>query len=108
VALLVALLIRGSDSTSGRALTYGVLVIVASTVIPALLLYSAIRAIGAGPAARLATLEPVTAVVLSYVVLGESLGVAQIAGGALVLGSVALLTASPGSAGTAAIRLAEP
>jgi drug/metabolite transporter (DMT)-like permease len=108
-AMLIAFLIHGSDPTSGRALTYAVLVIIASTVIPSLLLYSAIRAIGAGPAARLATMEPVTAVVLSYVVLGESLGTGQIAGGVLVLASVALLAASPGTAGTPAIRpLAEP
>jgi drug/metabolite transporter (DMT)-like permease len=108
-AMLIAFLIRGPDPTSGRALTYAVLVIVASTVIPALLLYSAIRLIGAGPAARLATMEPLTAVILSYLVLGESLSVGQIGGGALVLTSVALLAASPGTAGSATIRpLAEP
>lgn len=108
-AMLIAFLSRGGDPTSGPALTYAVLVIIASTVLPALLLYSAIRLIGAGPAARLATMEPLTAVVLSSVVLGESVSAGQIAGGMLLLLSVVLLAASPGSAGTAAIRpLAEP
>jgi drug/metabolite transporter (DMT)-like permease len=107
--MLIALLIRGADPTSGRALTYATVVIVASTVIPALLFYSAIRSIGAGPAARLATVEPLTAVVLSSAVLGESLSAGQIGGGVLLLASVALLAASPGTAGSPAVRpLAEP
>ncbi len=107
--MLIAYLIHGGSSLSPPAMTYAALVVIASTVVPALLLYSAIRMIGAGPAARLATMEPLTAVVLSFLVLGESLSVEQIAGTGLVLVSVVLLAASPGTAGTAALRpLAEP
>ena len=108
-AMLIALAIHGGDATTGKAATYAVLVIVASTVIPALLLYTAISLIGAGPAARLAAIEPLTALVLSFLVFGDSLSAGQIAGGVLVLASVALLAASPGSAGSPAARpLAEP
>jgi drug/metabolite transporter (DMT)-like permease len=94
--MFIAFLVRGGDPTSAQALWYAGLVIVASTVAPGLLLYSAIRLIGAGPAARLATMEPLTAVVLSFLVLGEALTAGQIVGGLLVLSSVLLLTASPG------------
>ncbi len=108
-AMLSACLVRGTDPTSGPALGYAALVIVAGTVVPALLLYSAISRIGAGPAARLATAEPLVAVMLSFLVLGEALSSGQIAGGALVLSSVALLAASPESLESPAARpLAEP
>lgn len=107
--MLLALVVRGADPTSGTALTDGILVIVLGTVVPALLLYSAIRLIGAGSAARLATMEPLTAVVLSFLVLGEALTPGQIVGGVLVLTSVALLTASPDVLANPVIRpLAEP
>jgi drug/metabolite transporter (DMT)-like permease len=109
LGMLLALLARGADPTSGTALTDGILVIILGTVVPALLLYSAIRLIGAGSAARLATMEPLTAVVLSFLVLGEALTPGQIVGGVLVLTSVALLTASPEVLANPVIRpLAEP
>ncbi len=108
-AMLCALLIHGADSTSAPALEYALLVIVVGTVLPALLLYSAIRLIGAGHAARLATMEPLTAVVLSFLVLGDTLTPGQIAGGALVLVSVLLLASSPDALENPAVRpLAEP
>jgi drug/metabolite transporter (DMT)-like permease len=69
-------------------------VIVLASVVPVLLFYSAVPLIGAGNAARLATVEPVTAVVLSYVVLGDSLAVSQIIGGAIVVASVVALAKS--------------
>lgn len=107
--MLSACLIRGADPTSGPAIRYAILLIVVGTVVPALLLYSAIRLIGAGPAARIATIEPLTAVVLSFVVLGDALSAGQIVGGMLVLTSVGLLTASPGVLEVPTTRpLAEP
>jgi len=108
-AMLGALLIHGTDSTSAPALEYALLVIALGTVLPALLLYSAIRLIGAGHAARLATVEPLTAVVLSFLVLGDTLTPTQIAGGVLVLVSVVLLAASPEALENPVVRpLAEP
>jgi drug/metabolite transporter (DMT)-like permease len=109
VAMLAAALVRGLGHTSGPALTYALLVVVAGTVVPALFFYSAIRLIGAGSATRLATIEPLTAVVLSFLVLGDSLTAGQIAGGALVLTSVVALAASPGTLRSSApLRAAEP
>lgn len=93
-AMLAAALVHGFGSLSGPAATYGALVVLVGTVIPALCFYTAIRLIGAGAAARLATVEPVTAVVLSFVVLGDALSALQIAGGALVVTSVVLLAAT--------------
>lgn len=73
------------------AIGYGLLVIAVSTVLPTMLFYFAVRRIGAGGAARLATVEPVTAVALSYFVLGDAILASQIAGGALVVVAVILL-----------------
>jgi drug/metabolite transporter (DMT)-like permease len=81
----------------------GVLVIAVGTAVPALFFYSSIRLIGAGAAARLATIEPLTAVVLSYIVLHDSLSATQVVGGAVLLTSVVLLAATP-----AAVRPVEP
>jgi drug/metabolite transporter (DMT)-like permease len=108
VLMVAAALVHGVDHTAGPALTYALLVVVAGTVVPALFFYSAVRLIGAGAAARLATIEPLTAVLLSFLVLGDSLSVGQIAGGAVLLTSVVLLVAWPGAVDrTAAVTGAE-
>src|SRR5215207_7332612 len=73
------------------ALGYGAGVIALGTVLPTLLFYFAVRRIGAGGSARLATVEPVVAVVLSYLVLGEAIAASQVAGGALVVAAVVML-----------------
>jgi drug/metabolite transporter (DMT)-like permease len=73
------------------SLVYGVCLVGVSTVLPTLLFYFAVRRIGAGGAARLSTVEPVTAVALSYAVLGDAIVASQIAGGALVVAAVVLL-----------------
>jgi drug/metabolite transporter (DMT)-like permease len=59
-----------------------------STVTPILLFFSGLRRVGPSMAAILSTLEPVTAVVLAYLVFGEMLEGVQLLGGALVLGGV--------------------
>lgn len=87
----------GLSAPPKSAVGYGFSVIVLSTVLPTLLFYFAVRRTGAGPAARLSTIEPVTAVVLSYVVLGDALAASQIMGGALVVIAVILLATPPGA-----------
>jgi drug/metabolite transporter (DMT)-like permease len=83
----------GVSLPPGDAVAYAAGVVLISSVVPTLLFYFAVRRIGASSASRLATVEPVTAVVLSYVVLGDAIVASQIAGGALVVGAVvALLT----------------
>ncbi len=39
----------------------------------------------------MASLEPISAAVMAYLVLGESMGHLQIAGGALVIGAIIML-----------------
>ena len=103
LAMLLAALVHGLGDLSRPALGYGLLVIAVGTAVPALFFYSSIRLIGAGAAARLATIEPLTAVVLSYIVLHDSLSATQVVGGAVLLTSVVLLAATP-----AAVRPVEP
>jgi drug/metabolite transporter (DMT)-like permease len=91
VLVLIITAVVGMDWPPSSALPSALGVIVIGSVVPVLLFYSAIRLIGAGTAARLATVEPVTAVILSYVVLGDSLAVSQIIGGAIVVASVVAL-----------------
>ena len=95
-AILVLLItaVVGMDWPPSAAVPSALGVIVLGSVVPVLLFYSAVPRIGAGNAARLATVEPVTAVILSYVVLGDSLGVLQIVGGAIVVASVVALAKS--------------
>jgi drug/metabolite transporter (DMT)-like permease len=92
--VLAVAALAGVDRPPTDGLVFAGCVILFSTVVPMLFLYSAIDLVGAGTATRLATLEPVTAVVLSYVVLGDSLTATQILGGTAVLVSVALLARS--------------
>ena len=92
IAVLVVAAIVGMEWPSSASLPSALCVIVLGSVVPVLLFYSAVPLIGAGSAARLATVEPVTAVVLSYVVLGDALAATQIVGGAIVVASVVLLT----------------
>lgn len=89
--------IVGVSGPPAGAVGYALCLIVVSTVLPVLLFYFAVRRIGAGAAARLATIEALTAVVLSYLVLGDPLTATQIAGGVIVLTSVVLL-ATPAAA----------
>ena len=94
VTLLAIVAVVGMDWPPSDALPYAAALIVLSSVVPMLLFYAAIRMAGAGTAARLATVEPVTAVILSYVVLGDPIAATQLGGGALVVTSVVLLARS--------------
>ncbi len=57
------------------------------------LLYAGLRQAGPTTSSILATVDPVVAVVLAFVIFGESLGPVQLAGGALVLSAVLVLQA---------------
>ena len=67
---------------------------VVSTVAAVRLFFAGLRRVGATTASILSTAEPLTTVVLAYLAFGESLGPAQLAGGALVL-AAALVLAVP-------------
>jgi drug/metabolite transporter (DMT)-like permease len=63
------------------------------TLVPFLLLVSSLRHLAAPRVAVVATLEPVIATVLAWIVHDEALGAAQIAGGLLVVAAVAWVQA---------------
>jgi drug/metabolite transporter (DMT)-like permease len=76
----------GSVSAAGFAWLSGLAVV--STVGAVALFFAGLRRVGPTAASILSTLEPVVTVVLAFVVFSESLGPAQLAGGALVLSAV--------------------
>ena len=64
-----------------------------STVLPIWLFSEAIRRLGAGPTAVIGSLGPVITMLLAWQLLGESLGVLQMLGAALVVYGVRLVAA---------------
>ncbi len=81
----------GAVSASGFAWIGGLAVV--STVAAISLFFAGLRRVGPTAASILSTLEPIVAVVLACAVFGESLGPAQLAGGALVLLAVLVVRA---------------
>lgn len=65
------------------------------TVVPVLAVMSAIARIGPGLASQIGMLGPVSTIILSLLVLGESMGAWQIAGTLLVLAGVFLVSRKP-------------
>ena len=66
---------------------------VVSTVGAISLFFAGLRRVGPSAASILSTIEPVVTVALAFVVFGESLGPAQLLGGALVLSAVIAIRA---------------
>jgi drug/metabolite transporter (DMT)-like permease len=75
----------------GSAITYTVYILVADTVVAMLTFFAGLKLTGPSTAAILSTFEPVVTAALAALILGESLTPVQLAGGALVLSSVAVL-----------------
>lgn len=63
-----------------------------STVGAIALFFAGLRRVGPSTASILSTAEPPTTVALAFLVFGESLGALQLAGGALVVGAVVVLS----------------
>ena len=82
----------GSVSTTGFGWLAGIAVV--STVGAVSLFFAGLKRVGPTTASILSTAEPVTTVVLAFLVFGETLGPVQLAGGALVLAAVFVLSAS--------------
>lgn len=74
-------------------LQWGLIVYVAvlGTLIPFALYFEGINLIRSTRASITATLEPISAAMISFFVLGETLEPLQILGGALVIGAIILL-----------------
>jgi drug/metabolite transporter (DMT)-like permease len=92
-ALATGVIRRAHPSSGWVALVYLAFV---TTLLAQALYLAGLRYIEAGPASLLATVEPVAAAVLGYIVLGERLEGLQIAGGVLVVGAVMLARARTG------------
>ncbi|MFA6311211.1 MAG: DMT family transporter [Sterolibacterium sp.] len=63
-----------------------------STVLPAFLLSYAIRRIGPGRASLIGSIGPISTIYMAYVFLNEGVSLLQIAGAALVLGGVLIIS----------------
>jgi drug/metabolite transporter (DMT)-like permease len=109
--VLSALVMAGAAGTLGvRALLTGgvdlgfgpsgwfwlACIVVVSTVVAMLAFFAGLQRTGPSTAAILSTFEPVVTTALAALILGESLTPVQLAGGALVLSSVAVLQVGPG------------
>ena len=81
----------GSVSAAGFGWLAGIAVV--STVGAVSLFFAGLRRVGPTTASILSTAEPLTTVVLAFLAFGESLGAVQLAGGALILGAVLVLSA---------------
>ena len=80
-------------SASGFGWLAGLAVV--STVGAIVLFFAGLRRVGPTAASILSTFEPVVTVALAFVAFGESLGLAQLAGGALVLLAVLAVRVVP-------------
>ena len=69
-----------------------VAIAVFSTLMPIVFFFAGMRHLGAGDASTLSTLEPVVTLVLAYLFLGETLGIVQALGAAMVIVAVVVLT----------------
>jgi len=78
-------------SLSADAWLWLVLIALVSTVVAVAAFFAGLRRVGPSEAAILSTFEPVVTVVLAFLVLGERLNAAQLAGAVLVLGAVIVL-----------------
>jgi drug/metabolite transporter (DMT)-like permease len=80
----------GDVSTAGFGWLAALAVV--STVGAVSLFFAGLRRVGPTTASILSTAEPLTTVLLAFLAFGESLGAVQLAGGALVLGAVLVLS----------------
>jgi len=79
------------DLTLGRGVGWAAAIAVVSTVMPLAFLFAGLARIGPTTASIVSTIEPPVTVGLAFLVLGETLGAIQLAGGALVLAAVVML-----------------
>jgi drug/metabolite transporter (DMT)-like permease len=81
----------GSVSAAGFGWLAGIAIV--STVGAISLFFAGLQLVGPTTASILSAAEPLTTVLLAFLAFGESLGPVQLAGGALVLGAVLVLSA---------------
>src|SRR4051794_20854607 len=91
LAFTVAAAVTGGIHASGGGMLWVALIALVSPVAPIGLFMAGLARVGAATASIASTVEPVITVALAWLVLGETLGPLQLAGGALVLAAVVLL-----------------
>ncbi|MCW3065133.1 MAG: family transporter, partial [Solirubrobacterales bacterium] len=93
VAFTAAGLVSGRLAVGFSAAAWGWVTAMAlvSTVVAVAAFLGGLARVGPGRAAILSTVEPPVTVTLAFLVFGESLGLAQLLGGALVLAAVLVL-----------------
>jgi drug/metabolite transporter (DMT)-like permease len=87
---------RGALELPGSVWLYAVLLATACTVLPVFLVAESLKRIGANQFALIGALGPVTTVLADFALLGGALTALQLAGGALVIGGVLLVTLKKG------------
>jgi drug/metabolite transporter (DMT)-like permease len=80
---------------SGQAVALVVALALVSTVLPLASIFAAMRRLGPTTTSLLSTTEPVFALLLGHLLLGETVTLLQIGGGALVVGGASLLALEP-------------
>ncbi len=101
-AALLGELRPGELTAAGWASLAGIAVV--STVGAVSLFFAGLSRVGPTAASILSTVEPLVTVILAFIVFGETLGVVQIAGGALVLAAVLVLNTRTGPPATAPVE----
>lgn len=86
-AFTVAALVRGEVPVAAAAdsIGYAIALAIVATLLPILLFLKGLKLIGAARAGIIGTLEPLVTVLLAAVLLGSTLGVIQMVGGALII-----------------------
>ena len=87
---------QGLDIPS-TAITVGIVssLAIVATALPIVTLFAGLKRLGVIPAAILSTLEPVMAVLMGILFLGEQIWLGQVLGGALIISSGLILQANP-------------
>ncbi len=93
IALLLATPLRApAFGVSAAAWGWALGAVFVAAVFPIACFYTGVKRVGAAVAGLLSTAEPLVTVLLAYIVLGESLTALQLAGGGLIVTSVAALS----------------
>ena len=85
---------------SARVVELALAMAILSTLLPVFLLSHAIRRIGSGNTSLIGSIGPVSTLLMAYVFLQESLSSMQVAGSALVLAGVLIVSLDSRRAGT--------
>ncbi len=93
LVLVLLLPLRSPDfDVSSEAWVWALGAVFVAAVFPIACFYTGVKRVGASVAGLLSTAEPLVTVILAYIVLDESLTALQLAGGALIVLSVAALS----------------